>query len=304
MAGARVNGVRRGRGALVMLPLVVLLLIGADRAALLLLDGHDPHAPALLDGPGSASRPRYWFPALRAFLFHVWSLRIAADIRADRPAKALRHAREALAFAPDLPLARIELAGVLAWDLAAREFDESRRLAWMAEGLAVLDEGLRRDPFDPQLHSFRGLLIYNRGSTHPEFEQAFRRMYGRGTLDVATDAMVRAAELSRGTTVLIRRATRLLERRAEDALKRALDGEPTLLESAEADFSRLADFLQRLLRHAGPARDRLQQELDYASASRELCELLRRGAAGEAVALDRVRQLEQLRRAVPRDEGE
>ena len=283
-----------------LIPVLVLILVAGDKAAFRAI-GHDhdhgdhAHGIDLLDP--SSRKPYYWFPALRAFMFHLWTLRIHAAKRSGHLSRALRHAREALAIAPDLPLARSQLASVLAWDLAASEADERRRLAWMAEGLAILDEGLDRDPYDAQLHNMRAMLLYNRGQFSPAFEEAFVAMHGRTTLDEATDAMLRAAELGRGTMSFIRGATILLLRRGDLHLDRALSGEVDALADAERDIARVIEMLERLLEQSNRGRAERLVDLGAARVNEELCDLLIRAVAGEEVSEERIRELIELRDA-------
>src|SRR5690606_13814074 len=129
----------------------------------------------------------------------------------------------------------IRLADVLAYDLPPQESDPARRLAWIGEGLAVLDEGLERDPFAPRLHANKGLLLRSRGEQYPEFESAFVATTGRSTLEAAVDAFVRGAECARGDTLPIWWAVIGLESRGDARLARARAGDRAAFSSARAD---------------------------------------------------------------------
>lgn len=285
---------------LLVAPGAVLVLALADGAADRVMHGHDHGGrhgfTDLSEADHAPSRIRI-LPTLRALVVQVWMVRIDAAIRVGRFHLALRHAREALAIAPDLPAVRVRLADILAYDLPPQEPDPSRRLAWIGEGLAVLDEGIARDPFEPRLHANRGHLLRTRGARFPEFEAAFRETTGETTLEAAVDAFVRGAECARGDTLPLWWAVIGLETRGDARLSRALADDSlaraAAFEGARDDYLRQADLLRELLVHSRLARSLLEHDLRYADASVELVERLAAGAAPDdprVVALETVRE--------------
>lgn len=279
------SGRRQHRGW-VVIPIAAALLVGADQAAYhaVTADGHG-HG-GLVDEAELRARPSM-FPALRALLFQIWFIRIDADLKVGKLHKALRHAREALAFAPDLPEARVLLASVLGFDLAAREHDEVRRLSWIAEGLRVLEVGLERDPTDAVLHYARGRYLGNRARL-PEFEQEFRRSRGVSVLDEACDALVQAAEYGRGTNAYLVPACWSLMERGDRELQAAMDGaDLTVLRQAISSFERCAAYASELVSRTDPRREETLEEFQldqaYAEVSAALCARYLSAASGEEV---------------------
>ncbi len=279
---------------ILMAPAAVLVLAFADRAAERVVRGHGhAHDDEYVTVGDAGARPRLRvLPTLRALVVQLWMVRVDAAIRTGRFHLALRHVREALAIAPDLPSVRIRLADILAYNLPAQEPDPARRLAWIGEGLAVLEDGIERDPFDARLHANRGLLLRSRGDVYPEFEAAFRATTGASTLEAAVDAFVRGAECARGDTLPIRWASIYLESRGDDRLRRARAGDRPLFEGARADYARQADLLRELLVRSRLARSLLERDLAYAEASVELVDRL---AAGATEGDERVAELEAVR---------
>ncbi len=202
------------------------------------------------------------FPSLRALLVQVWLVRIDADLRASRPWRALAHARQALAIAPDLSAARVQLSDVLARDLPPRELDAERRIAWIDEAVTILDEGLRRRPSDGLLHYARGLLIWERAEQYPDFGARFERAHGATPLEVGTDELVLAAELEPRAGYFLRDASILLHSRG---LTRRDAGR---LDDARKDFEREQRYLETLLAFSDFKPDGLLEDL--AEARREL----------------------------------
>ena len=283
---------------LLLAPAAVVLLLVADRTAGHAMGGHDhdhDHGYESVETSTMDQRRIRLLPTLRAFLVQVWLIRIDSAIRTGRFHLALRHARQALAIAPDLPAVRIRLADILAYDLPPQEPDPARRLAWIGEGLAVLDAGLERDPFDARLHANRGHLLRTRGERFPEFEAAFRAVKGESTLEAGVDAFVRGADRARGDTMPMWWAVIGLETRGDDRLARARAGASDLFAGARADYAKEAELLRELLAQSRLAKEILTHDLDYAESSVELADLL---AAGLADADARVRELENVRDAV------
>ncbi len=265
-------------------PLSVLLLLAADQTAERAARRAGQHGFHGLAQAGGA-QGLLFLPALRGLLVQVWLVRIDADLRAGSPHKALRHARQVLALAPDLAAARVRLADVLAYNLPPGEADPERRLAWIAEGLGVLDDGLERDPTAALLHQERGLLIWSRGLAYPEFEQAFGETCGQTTLEAGVEALVRGAELARGEWPAVRAATIGLARRGDQRLERACAGDAAWFTAAADDFARAAAYLRELLAWSELAPEALAVDLALALACQEAAALGAAVAAGRQIDL-------------------
>lgn len=265
-------------------PLCVLLLLAADQAAERAARRAGEHGFHGLAQVERAEGLRF-LPALRSLLVQFWLVRIDADLRAGSLHKALRHARQVLALAPDLAPARVRLADVLAYNLPPCEADPERRLAWIAEGLDVLDDGLELDPTSALLHKERGLLIWSRGLTFPEFEQAFRETYGQTTLEAGVEALVRGAELARGEWSAVRAASIGLARRGDQRLDGARAGDAASFAAAAEDFGLAAAYLRELLAWSELAREALEVDLALAVLCQEAAALKAAEASGEKADL-------------------
>jgi hypothetical protein len=239
--------------------LLVLLVCGLAPAVL----EHAVRATASLDphhgGPLDRRllpRERALLPGLRALFVQFWMVRIDGALKRNDRAGALRFAREALAIGPDLAVARARLSQVLAFDLSGNESSAQARVSWIGEALNILGEGIDRDPFAAPLHLARGIILWMRGESVPEFAAEFERRTGRTAFDAAADAMARAAQLAPldhttlfyASTVLAVRAEAALDRakRVED---RALAGDvearsefASALASARDDYARVAQW--------------------------------------------------------------
>jgi len=180
------------------------------------------------------------FRDVRELLAKLQIARIDAAVRAGRPRRGLAMARDALVAAPDLTSLRMHLSSVLAYDLAPLAADESGRLAWIGEGLRILDEGITRDPGGAWLRYRRGLLIWDRGLEYPAFDAAFREAHGKSTLDEGVDELVAAAELDPGVWRFTRHAAIALEIRG---MRRLEQGDR---HRAAIDFETAAFFNLRL----------------------------------------------------------
>lgn len=264
------EAVRVGRMWIAATPVVLLLILWSDHTADRMLRGR--HASGFEMVGSHDHRPGAGFiPALRSFLVQAWLVRIDASLRAGRTHQALRLCREILALAPDLPLARVRLSAILAYRLAPMELDEARRLAWIAEGLAILDEGLLRNPFDAALHTERGLLIWSRGDAFAGFESAFRRTYSTSCLEEGVRALVQGAEFARGNWEAVRKATIGLQQRGDFHLAAGSQGDPERLLRAEEDFERAGSYLRELLEFSALAPAALRVDLAHAETSAALC---------------------------------
>lgn len=255
-----------GRIWVILAPCALLLLLLSDKAAQMVL--HHEHenrfAPESPHSQGSG-----FLPALRGLLVQIWMIRIDADLRAGRPHKALRLGREMLRMAPGLPRTRTRLADILAYRVAPMEAEPERQVAWIAEGLAVLDEGLARDPTCSEFHTDRGLLIWSRGSVSPEFAAAFFSTYGTTTMEAGVAALVRGAELARGRWWALRAAGVVLQLRGDAYLERADAGARDLLHLALDDYQRESGYLRELLQFSDYARGALELDLALAEVCRQ-----------------------------------
>lgn len=263
------------------------LLAAAGLWLLSLAPGPRAGVPESVRPQGTASL----FPSVRGLFVQLWLVRVNADLRAGSPIKALRHARELLAFAPDFPAARAELAEILAYDLAALELDPVRRMAWIAEGLAVLDAGIARDPGAGALHQSRGFIIWQSAEHFPEFAAAFERTHGTSALEEAVEALLRGAEVEPGVWGFARRAAIALEVRGNVRLAAGA------FAAAARDFERSGELSREVAAFAARPSRALALDLEYAAASAELARL---SLAGEG-ALPRA---EELRRARDRIHAE
>lgn len=264
----------------------------------------DVHHQGLLDRGlmGGATRV---LPGLRALIVQVWLARIDAALRRNDRSAALRFAREALAIGPDLALGRIRVAERFAFSFAPNERGSAQNVAWIEEAVALLDEGIVRDPRDAALHHARGILVWLRGLYVPEFAAAFRAATGTTTLQSATDSLVRAVELARFDFDNLVAASSLLCARAESFLDEAKTLEDGIdagsgerferllstLAAARRDFERAADYLATLEALAGTPGDSLRNTLEMARTSAELIGWNEELARGHAVDSERVARL-------------
>ncbi len=265
-------------------PLAILLFLAADRAAERRLRFHEHGTFSVAGNPNRGPAIRF-LPELRAFVVQIWLVRIDGALKGGRTHAALRLAREVLAIAPDLPAARVRLSDVLGYNLPPLEIDPARRLAWIAEALRVLDEGLERDPYNAVLHAERGILIRSRGEHFPEFAAAFERTTGRTTLDAGVDAQVAGAEFARGQWWPVRAASVGLLSRAQASLER---GDPDSWRRARADFRRAADYLGELIEFSRFRKEALEVDREIALAGARLAETMAAGAG--VVAVDAARR--------------
>lgn len=229
----------------------------------------DPHHGGPLDRRLLSGR-RTLLPGLRALIVQFWMVRIDGALKRDDRAGALRFAREALAVAPDLVVARARLAQVLAFDLSGNEFTPSARVAWIAESLNVLGEGIERDPSASPLHLARGIILWMRGESVPEFAAEFERRTGKTAFDAAADAMARAAQLSPFDYTTLFYASTVLAARAEAALdwaKSRQDAAGTGDAVARTEFAaaleRARDDYLRVAQWSGTQEALLDQPSEY-----------------------------------------
>ena len=253
------------RGWMAVAPGVLFLLYLSDQAAER-VQLREQERDFGYDHTRSASGHGGFVPALRAFLVQVWLVRIDADLRAGRPHKALRLSREVLSMAPDLPEARLRLSDILAYQMAPLEPEPIRQLAWIGEGLAILDQGLLRSPGSSLLHTGRGFLIWSRGSAMPAFELAFRQTHGIGALEAGVESLVRGAELARGRWRAVRAASVGLQQRGDWFLERIPAGSFRALDRAGQDYARAAAFLRELILFSGYAPGALRVDLALVEA--------------------------------------
>lgn len=230
----------------------VALLVGGDRAAERLRANYDR---GLIVGESDDQRsgPDPLFPAFREFLGGLRVARINAALHAGDPQRALRYAREALALVPDRAELRARVADVLAFDLPPVELEPARRVAWIAEALRVLDEGLQARPDSAFLHFRRGLILVLRGKQFAEFEDAWRSGAGRSTLDSGVEEFVRAAELAPFQRTYRFWAAVHLEERGTRALDLALANDPQAAVRAADDLRSSIEHWQSFLLGDDPA---------------------------------------------------
>lgn len=235
-------------------PLAASMLLASDFTARRITGGH-ADVGLIAEGAAEDYPTVRLFPSLRALLVQVWLIRIDADIATSRPWRALVHARQALAIAPDLSVARVRLSDVLAWELPPREIEPDARVAWIAEALAILDEGIRRRPGDGLLHHARGILIANRGEQFPEFAARFARDHGVSTLEEGAEELIVAAELEPRAGYFVRYASVLVRARANARMAEGRRAE------ARADLERVARYLRTLIALSDFRKEPLQEEL-------------------------------------------
>ncbi len=250
-------------------PLAAAVLLASDLTARRITGGHG-ETGLITASEGDEMPSVRLFPSLRALLVQVWLVRIDADIRASRPWRALTHAREALAIAPDLSAARVRLSDVLAYELPPREVDAERRIAWIEEGLAILDDGLRRRPTDGLLHYARGLLLLNRGEQYPEFAARFERERGGSILEVGTEELVLAAELEPHAGYYVRYASVFLHVRA------VARREAGRIDEARQDVEREVRYLATLIEFSDFNPEALKDHLREAQGELRELEALRK----------------------------
>ncbi|MFH0946695.1 MAG: hypothetical protein V2A76_15985 [Planctomycetota bacterium] len=279
-----------GRAWVFVAPCALMCLLLSDQAAKRVLERgaetrfareHEEHAAS------------GFLPALRALLVQIWMVRIDADLRAGRPHLALRHGREMLQMAPGVARTRIRLADLLAYRMAPLESEPDRQMAWIGEGLAILDEGLEGDPTCPEYHTERGLLIWSRGEVCPEFAAAFRAAHGVTVMEAGVEALVRGAEVSRGNWWAVRAASVGLQQRGDDYLERSVAEEGEFLPHARDDYRRASGYLRELLQFSDFAQDALKVDLALA----EVCEQQVLFLTGRAAGRDAAPLLAAVRKA-------
>lgn len=259
------------RAFVFVVPLAAALFLFSERAARLAVGAHAEEG--LLDPALAPDATARILPTFRALLAQLQLIRIDAAASAGDLGRALRYARQTLAIAPDLEAVRVRLASVLAFDLASREAAPASRIAWVAEALNVLDDGIRRAPRSAALHLTRGIYVWWRGQTVPEFAAAYERATGRSTLDAGVDSLVAAASYARFDVLTLNAAAAVLLSRAEDRLDRAKRGDHSQLEGARGDFDRAADYLRTVEALADRPSDSLHRALELAEVSAELIAL-------------------------------
>jgi hypothetical protein len=250
-------------------------------------------------------------PGLRALIVQLWLVRIDTALHQNDRARALRLTREALAVGPDLVFARARIAQVLAFDVAGHEATDAARVGWIGESLRVLDEGLARDPSAAPLHLARGIVLWLRGTSVPEFAAEYRRATHRDSFDAAVESFVRAVELARFDYTTLFYAISALTLRAETALSRAKAAETSALagdavaeqaffsdlEAARADYALLAEYTATQVALLDEPAEFTLLAAQHAVVSAELLDLeCRRLLRGETVDMGRVEALRNERR--------
>lgn len=271
------------------------LLVGGDRAADALRANYD-HGLIAGESDDQRAGPDPLFPAFREFLGGLRVARINAALRAGDPQRALRYAREALALVPDRAELRARVADVLAFDLPPIELDAARRVAWIAEALRVLDEGIDARPGSAFLRFRRGLILVLRGKQCPEFEVAWRAGAGRSTLDAGVEDFVRAAELAPFSRSYRFWAAVHLEERGTRSLDLALDGDPQAAVRAADDLRSSLDQWRSFVDSDDPAARTARAMMRFLEHVRDEATYL----TGADVDPARVRELEVEREVLDR----
>lgn len=255
---------------------------------------HDLHHGGLVD-ERLLPKTRSVLPGLRALIVQFWMVRIDLALRRDDRVAALRFAREALAVGPDLVVARARLAQVLAFDVAGHEFTPRSRVGWIGEALRILDEGLEREPSAAPLHLARGIILWMRGESVPEFASEFEQRTGRTAFSAAADSMTRAAELAPFDYTTLWYASTVLAARAESYLDRAksveeasLAGDAEAKESFVEALVHARDDYARVARFAGTSLALLDEPTEYSQLFAEHAKV-----SAELLALESKRLLDR-----------
>jgi hypothetical protein len=226
---------------------------------------------------------------VRQTLAFVGLVRVDAALRRGEIALALRRGRAAIALAPDLALAREQLAYRFALDLAPTRATALDRVAFVAEGLRFLDDGLERGGLAPsvagRLHFARGMILWLRGEHDEEFDAAHRLAAGRSAIERGRDELLRAAEVAPDVLLFRQGASAACRARGEDAFDRARALEPALvakdpiaLRQAEAALAIAEDAFAQLAMHQRQVMTR------FASPSEATRDLVALADASAAIA--------------------
>jgi hypothetical protein len=226
------------RGALPPAAAAVVLLAASGWLAGAADRARDPAARAAggtasLGAAGAAAISLLWLEADDLYAAGRWPEMLAAYEAAGRVeprlAGAWRHRGWHLAY---------NLAGG-----AAREEDRDR---WVLEGLRVLDDGVRRNPGDAGLRTWRAFVLLERSGRWPSVERLLARERGAAPLDEAIALLDAEARRDPGdgfATGLLLEGLARRARRAVAAAREGPRGGPGPVPAAAADMARAREAL-------------------------------------------------------------
>jgi len=231
------------RGSGVLGPTLLAILLGAGGVALARA------AEGARDPAARAARGVPPLGVLNVLAVDLLWIRADALFTEDRWPEMLAAYEAAGRLEPRLA-ASFEFRGFhLAYNLAGNAASPEDRDRWVVEGARVLEEGLARNPGDPDLGAWLGRTLHERPARWPSLVPLLRSARGRDPLDEAVERLSAAVEArpddGRNVGWLVEA---LADRRAEGdlgaadlALERLL---PTLEEEGREAVRRLRERLR------------------------------------------------------------
>jgi hypothetical protein len=144
---------------------------------------------------GAAPAEEILFRALGAFrVFAVDALwiRMSGHMSEGRDGLVLADARTLLRLEPRCDEIRDFLHWHLAFNLAHRAVTRDARIAWIEEGLDIVEEGLRADPESAVLNRGLGTTFFMITDREDEYAEICLRRYGRRPVELAHEYLQRA----------------------------------------------------------------------------------------------------------------
>lgn len=132
----------------------------------------------------------------------------------------------------------------LAYNLAGNAGSDEERDRWVAAGLEVLAEGLRRNPSSTYLRAYLGQVLFERSVRWPALAPKLRARRGRDPWDEAADLLGAVAAEAPDDDRAVLWLTDVLAARGMRTLDAATPGAP--VPAAAEDFRRAAEALRAL----------------------------------------------------------